>query len=469
MTISTALYREQNLLPINSLNRASTGTEHNQKNTAALVNLNVVDTTGPDFGQNGLSGIKAAESVSKTSEKNGVTTIQTNKNNQIKNQAGAYEQAAKMERSRAKILEIIVNDSYLLALFADCYLIRKEQGCDLSEILTLSNHKQKDDPVQDNDFVQHGVKQMETELQSIFETILSGSIEKLSEASRHLLIEIHFLPAFVNWAAERIAAHQGLDKFLKKAIVVQQKQMMQAREAMIQGNVRLVTYTAKQYRHTKLAFEDLLQEGSIGLIKAVDRFDYRRDVKFSTYAVYWIRQTISRLIIKQEKLVRLPFSLAAKAAMVFDIMHTRLEITNRWPSAVELANVCQISEQEVITLLKFYQPGMSLNTPVNNDEDMPDLVETLEQSHYPMPFNALSEYALRVSIDKAIDSLSQREADILRARFGIQNCVEMTLQEIADQLHLSRERVRQIQNSAINKIKNCYGPELHDFFSPHYY
>ncbi len=372
-----------------------------------------------------------------------------------------------MERARIQLLTIMVNEPKLLIKFAECYLAKKYQNTDLSDILTINNNKHKTEPVQASNFVQQGSKQIEMELNCIFKSLCKLQPEQWSQELIPTLLSLHFLPAFISYVADQIKADKSLKPRLVSRVCREQKKMMQCRESIIEANVRLVTYVAKQYKHSKLLFSDLIQEGTIGLIKAVDRFDYTREVKFSTYAIYWIKQTISRIIIKQEKIVRLPYSLAAKASLVFDTMNNQLELTHRWPSALELSELCRIPEPEVVSILKFYQPGVSLFSSINQDDDMPDLIDTLEQRHFPSPFSAMSEQAMHQCIDQAIDGLSQREADVIRARFGIQNRVEMTLQEIADQLQLSRERVRQIQNNAIQKLQKSYGNDLHGFLNTH--
>lgn len=373
--------------------------------------------------------------------------------------------AAKMEQARRALLAKILNTPGMLTVFAEKCLYILEQN-DLSEILTVKMDAKTAVSESDSSSVQPGrFKEIETDLKTLFNLILANH-GKVEDSQVKFVSDFHFLPSLLHQVAKTILDEGEIAQNDKACIEHYQGELMQSRCKMVEGNIRLVTYVAKQFKYTKLAFSDLLQEGTVGLIKAVDRFDYQREVRFSTYAIYWIKQTISRFIVKQEKTVRLPFSIATKAALVFDTMHDRLQLTNRWPSAYELSQLCNISENEIIAILKYYQPGVSLFSTVNSDQDMPELIDTLEQTHFPLPLEEMSQQNLSHTIDQAIKSLPEREADVICARFGIHNCVEMTLQEIADHLHISRERVRQIQNNAIQKLKKTYGLQLEDFLTP---
>ena len=242
--------------------------------------------------------------------------------------------------------------------------------------------------------------------------------------------------------------------------------MIASRQAMINGNLRLVTFIAKQYNNQSMPFTDLIQDGTVGLIKAVDRYDVNRGVRFSTYAIYWIKQTISRAMVRQEKMVRLPFNMAAKASAVFETMNNYLIQNNKWPSIHELAKLCKLPEDEVKAIVHNYQPIISLDSNVNDDDDMPEMIATLEQDHFPQPLSGVVSSSLKMCLRQAVDSLTQREADIINCRFGLNNDHEMTLQDIAEKMSLTRERVRQIQNNALLKLKNSFSSELVDFLEP---
>ncbi|MGV7223081.1 MAG: sigma-70 family RNA polymerase sigma factor [Nitrospinales bacterium] len=378
--------------------------------------------------------------------------------------------AAKMEKARKSLLQMLVQEPESLTVLAHEYLSRIDRGYDKSEMLSVSQEKQSSELVQGNPFVQVTVKQLESDLCTVFRKILAEPNVKHDQYGYpdlfKFIVEIRFLPAFLHQVATRVIEGSSPGQKDKISLNKQILLLEDSRQIIVKGNLRLVAYIANQYKQSKLPFSDLMQEGTIGLIKAIDRFDYERPVKFSTYAIYWIRQTISRAIIRQKKTVRLPFNLAPKASAVFEAVNTSLQKTNKTPSARELADICQLSVKEIESILQCYQPTVSLSAHVNNDEEMPILMDTIEQRNFPLPFTLLSTNALQVSLNDAINSLPAREAKVLCARFGVNSSVEMTLQDIADQLHVSRERVRQIQNIALQKIRAVYGVELSDFLTP---
>ncbi|MDD4913751.1 MAG: RNA polymerase sigma factor RpoD/SigA [Methylococcales bacterium] len=235
------------------------------------------------------------------------------------------------------------------------------------------------------------------------------------------------------------------------------------RQKMIVGNIRLVGFIAYKYRITSISHEDLLQEGIVGLIKAVDRFDPERGIRFSTYAVFWIRQAISRLINRQEKVVHLPMALAEKATVVYEIMRNGYLENNRWPSLAEIKSRCSLSMEEIKTVSSYYQSTHALDAQPSADNGEQSLLDTLKQQQFLLPLNELINTNLSLFVASVVASLPEKEATILNMRFGLKNHSEMTLQAIADQLHVTRERVRQIQNQALHKLKQQFGYELSPF------
>ena len=370
-------------------------------------------------------------------------------------------QAIKMDRARSNLIKMLVNKPESLAILATEYLSRIEQGFDPSTMLIFKCGKQNLKPVQLN------IKHYESNLNQVFQQILTeGYFSAGSDEETLALIgQIHFLPAFLHLVSTVVINSAIINENLLTRIIQQRQRMIEARQMIVAGNLPLVTYTAKQYTQSKLPFSDLIQEGTIGLIKAIDRFDSQRSTKFSTYAIYWIRQAISRLITSQEKAIRIPFNTAAKSAVVFEALQMHVQKNQKWPTAVELARLCQLNVQEVETILDFSQPIVSLSSPINTDESMPGLIEMLEQRCYQSAFSDLSAQALHDILIRAMDALPKREADILMSRFGFYNDNEMTLQDIAMQLNLSRERVRQIQHDALTKIRKAYGSDLSDFLA----
>lgn len=198
----------------------------------------------------------------------------------------------------------------------------------------------------------------------------------------------------------------------------------------------------------------------------MDRFDPSRGIRFSTYAIFWIKQAISRLIVKQEKVVRLPIALAEKASVVFEAMRSCYLEHGRWPSLGELQTRCELSLEEIKTISGYYQSTHSLDTSLSDDNDDHTLMASLKQHQFALPLNELIDKNLSLYLSKVVASLPEKEASILNMRFGLRNHTEMTLQAVADQLHVTRERVRQIQNQALKKIKQQFGYDLMPFLEP---
>lgn len=373
--------------------------------------------------------------------------------------------AFKMEQARERLNQLLLNNSQTRLIFAKEYILRIEQGYDQSELFSLNYDMHKHQPIQEKSSVQVNAKQFGIELYSLMQQIESfaGSDKTLPATSEKQLSEIHFLPIFLQQISVKAIKSTSLKDQQINAINTHLSIMLESRQVLINSNVRMVAFIVKKYEHSKIAFSDLMQEGTIGLIKAVDRFDYLRPVRFSTYAVFWIKQMISRAITKQKKVVALPFNLACKVSSVFTSLNTFLQENNKWPTSRQLAESCQLSIREVEAILESYKPCLSLSSHINDDEDAPLLLDTLEQEHFESPLNDLASTNLNKSLQHAIDGLQEREAFVIRNRFGINSGIELTLQEIADQFQVSKERIRQIQNTALNKLKQQLGTEISDF------
>lgn len=380
--------------------------------------------------------------------------------------------ARQMEQARSALVQALVDSEWGLTVMATEFLNSVSKGIELSELLN-KNAGESRIPLQDGAFVQDTAKQLEGKLTDCFQRVLNAEERANAAATlaecRQCLSEMHFLPNFLQQviaAVVRQSRHKTLskeDEQWRASLQWQQQRMIASRQAMINGNLRLATFVAKQYNNQTTTFNDLIQDGIVGLIKAVDRYDWNRAVRFSTYAIYWIRQTISRAMVRQEKMVRLPYNIAAKASSVYEVMNDCLIQNNKWPSIRELAELCDLPESEVQAIVNSYQPIISLDSNINDDEDMPEVIATLEQHHFPEPLNSLLDSSLKIRLRKAVDTLPEREADIISCRFGLNSDHEMTLQDIADRMSLTRERVRQIQNSALLKLKHNFSSELVDF------
>lgn len=236
-----------------------------------------------------------------------------------------------------------------------------------------------------------------------------------------------------------------------------------ARQKLANANARLVLYLANQYKGGFLEFNDMVQEGQSGLLKAIDRFDYQRGFKFSTYAVYWIRQGISRSLTRNERVVRLPFGQMANIGKVHRAKEVYFAKTGQEAPVSALMAATEMTEAEINHIFYIGQTATSLDAPVGDEEGNTTLVDFMEQQvHEPM-VEVLAKNALNSLLNTALAALSDKEAQVICCRFGLHGRTEMTLEDIGRDLNLTRERVRQIQTIALQKLKEYFGADLADF------
>lgn len=369
--------------------------------------------------------------------------------------------ASEMEACRQQLLDLLVEYPPATQLLAEQLWNSQAEGVDFS---MASNHKSMgNDIVQDYGFVQPDINSLYTESlqRNMFRVI------QLNTAQIEDLRQFPFFPALLLRIAEQIEKTAKVSLTIDPGYIANLRKsrcrLQAVRQQMISSNTGLVAFVAYKYKTTNLSFDDLMQEGIVGLIKAVDRFDPKRGICFSTYAVFWIKQAISRLIVKQEKVVRLPVALAEKASVIFEMMRVYYLENSRWPNLVDLQAQCGLTMEEVKTVSSYYQATHSLDAGLSEEGDDHTLMDTLEQQQFPSPLEDLMGTNLSLFIGNLVSTLPEKEAAILNMRFGLKNHTEMTLQAIADQLQVTRERVRQIQNQALNKIKQQYGNDLMPF------
>lgn len=255
---------------------------------------------------------------------------------------------------------------------------------------------------------------------------------------------------------------QGMAQLFAEMVFAEQH-WLASRQKLAAVNTRLVLFIANQYKGGFLDFDDLVQEGQTGLLKAVDRFNHHLGFQFSTYAGYWIRQAISRALTRCERVVRLPFGQMATINKVYRSKEELMAKLGKEPSRAELADYVGISVQEVNTLLSISQTAMSFDGDEDDDEPSSAPANFIEQGIFGHCFGEIASAELGQLLTRAIGMLSAREAKIVCGHFGINSGDEMTLQEIGAELNLTRERVRQIQVVALNKIRLNYGEQLMSF------
>lgn len=247
------------------------------------------------------------------------------------------------------------------------------------------------------------------------------------------------------------------------AVVHSEHQWLLLRQKLASANSRLVLFIANQYKGSFLDFDDLVQEGQTGLLKAVDRFDYRLGFQFSTYAGYWIRQAISRALSRCERVVRVPCGQVATINKVFRTRDQFITKTGKEPTINELAESAKLSRDDIHSVLTISQTALSLEGSEDDEESAFAPIDYLEQQVFTHAFVNIARKDLEELIAKAIKILNPREAQVICCHFGVDTGTEMTLQEIGKELNLTRERVRQIQVMALDKIRRNFGEQLLSF------
>lgn len=239
---------------------------------------------------------------------------------------------------------------------------------------------------------------------------------------------------------------------------------MDRRDDIIKANLRLVVSIAKKYRGSDLSFNDLIQEGAFGLIAAIDKFDYTLGYKFSTYATYWIKQSISKAIMNTGKTIRLPAHINNEASKIRKVENQLRIDLGRDPSYIEVAKALNIKPSSIKNIYEVCLNTVSLDVPIG-DKDDGTIGEFIEDNKIQTPIENALQKDLRKQLYKSMSSLEEREKSILIKRFGLDDNHPKTLDEIGAEMHLSRERIRQIEEKALRKLRNPIRNEnLRDYF-----
>ncbi len=238
-----------------------------------------------------------------------------------------------------------------------------------------------------------------------------------------------------------------------------------ARDHLIKANTRLVVSIAKKYMGQGVPFSDLIQEGNLGLMKAVEKFDYRRGYKFSTYATWWIRQAITRALADQGRTIRVPVHMSDRIRKLHQVSRQLEQIWGRKPTPEELAEQMDLEPSKVRWMLRVSRHPVSLERPVGEEEDS-ELGNFIEDEDAPTPPDAAYHHLLQEKLEDVLSTLTPREARILRLRFGLQNGRSYTLEEVGKKFGLTRERIRQIEGQALRKLRHPRrSRQLRDYLS----
>ena len=276
------------------------------------------------------------------------------------------------------------------------------------------------------------------------------------DAARVLIEEIE---AASREAGQALPAFRALGTELQRGA----REAERAKQEMIQANLRLVAWIARRHVNRGLPLMDLIQEGNIGLMRAVEKFDWRRGYKFSTYATWWIRQACTRALVDQGHLIRIPSHMTDEARRVMRAQHQLLAELGREPNEAELAARLGVPVAKVRAVLELVRDPVSLDAPLSEDGDA-TIGDLIADDGAVMPHEAAAQAELRAATDDALSRLSPREADILRLRFGVGQAGEHTLEEVGRKYQVTRERIRQIEAKALKKLaQRTHGRTLASF------
>jgi RNA polymerase primary sigma factor len=245
----------------------------------------------------------------------------------------------------------------------------------------------------------------------------------------------------------------GEIKEVNRRMSIGEAKARRAKKEMVEANLRLVISIAKKYTNRGLQFLDLIQEGNIGLMKAVDKFEYQRGYKFSTYATWWIRQAITRSIADQARTIRIPVHMIETINKLNRISRQILQETGLEPTPEQLSIRMDLPEEKILKVLKIAKEPISMETPIGDDEDS-HLGDFIEDINIESPLDAATNTGLSEATQKILNSLTPREAKVLRMRFGINMNTDHTLEEVGKQFDVTRERIRQIEAKALRKLRH---------------
>ncbi|WP_248885227.1 RNA polymerase sigma factor RpoD [Acidithiobacillus acidisediminis] len=292
----------------------------------------------------------------------------------------------------------------------------------------------------------------ESDPQWLDEQIASGKVyaNKLAALADDIRAVMHVMGDIENRAGLPIAEIKEASRLMS----IGEAKARRAKKEMVEANLRLVISIAKKYTNRGLQFLDLIQEGNIGLMKAVDKFEYRRGYKFSTYATWWIRQAITRSIADQARTIRIPVHMIETINKLNRISRQMLQEMGREPSPEELAERMEMPEDKIRKVLKIAKEPISMETPIGDDEDS-HLGDFIEDRNVAAPTDSAINAAIREVVEELLDNgLTAREAKVLRMRFGIGMNTDHTLEEVGKQFDVTRERIRQIEAKALRKLRH---------------
>ena len=345
---------------------------------------------------------------------------------------------AKGSLKNSEIMELLEDVEYESEQLEKLYDLLEASGVDMSAVMEMDIAPELDELKDEEE-----VEALETS--EDMEQMLQGEGLALEDHVRMYLKEIGKVPLLSG--DEELVLAQKMIEGESEAV------RESAKQRLVEANLRLVVSIAKRYVGRGMFFLDLIQEGNLGLMKAVEKFDYRKGFKFSTYATWWIRQAITRAIADQARTIRIPVHMVETINKVLRVSRQLLQELGHEASAEEIAEVMNIPVEKVRETMKIAQEPVSLETPIGEEEDS-HLGDFIPDDDAPAPAEAASYTMLREHLDEVLHTLTPREMQVLKLRFGFDDGRTRTLEEVGKEFNITRERIRQIEAKALRKLRH---------------